>query len=212
MRRYQSSHLRTIVVLIAVSIVLSTCTPVTSEQDVRVEPSAAVSPNAGAANSEALASIIEPHMRYGPFASVYSGMYAMNTQIIVLVTDQQQAVMTFLREKGVPPSAVEVRRAANSMEQLREAEVAGTRWLEHFVGAGGIGIDIPKNRVVISVEREPLLALIAYDPGTEPVPYRAWPPLLQQELAGIVPDVAVELRAGFMTSVPELSSEPASIP
>lgn len=198
--------------LTVVSFVLSACGSAIAGADSSAPPSPVRSQNASAAYSKEFASVIEPAIQSSEFASVYSGLYALDSRLIVLVTAQEQAVTTLLIGKGVPASAFEVRRAATSLQDLQRAEAAGERWLEQFPGGWGIGINPAKNRVLIGVEHEPLVQMIGYDPGTEPVPYDRWPQSLRDALDGIVPGVAVELHAGFSATIPELSSDPASIP
>jgi hypothetical protein len=98
-------------------------------------------------------------MRNGSFAAIYAGRYVEGERNIVLVTEQPQAVQSFLVREGVPPSAFEVRLVNATLDRLHRAEAAGLRWLEQFSGGGAVTINIPTNRVIISVERQPLVKI-----------------------------------------------------
>jgi hypothetical protein len=132
------------------------------------------------------------------FKDSYVDLYIQEGQVIVLVTDSAQATRSLLIEAGIPAPPLEVRRVDNSMAALQQAEVVALDWLDQsFRGAGGVAIDTSGNYVTIAVEREPLIEIIGYDPGDQPVPYEQWPESLKTALEARVPGVDVRLYAGI---------------
>lgn len=156
------------------------------------------SSTAVAVDAENQSALIDELMDTSPYASSYAELYVDSGRSIILIKDDPQRVAVFLSEQGIPKSNFEVRIVNDSLTELEQLQAAAEQWLDQFPGDGGVSIDVPGNRVILDVERQPLIDLIGFDPGEGPVPYEQWPNTLKQALSGLVPGIDIELRPGIV--------------
>lgn len=201
-RRRLSRRFHCVLPLVA-GMIISACalqTPAGSVPTTVPTPTFISAYAATSAAVESYSSMIDTQMRSSVFSPIYGGVLVENQHIVVLVTELRPAIQALLVSKGIPNSAFEVRKTATQADLLHQAEAAAMHWIGQFPGGGGVGIHASTNELIISVERQPLVTLIGYDPKDEPVPYEKWPPSLQKELASVLPQVNVKLYGGFAST------------
>jgi hypothetical protein len=139
---------------------------------------------------------------------IYVRLYGEDNHIIVQVTDLDQEITARLRADGIPPEVFTVQTVSTARDRLEQAHAAVGGWMGDYHGSIKVGIDMPTNSVKISVEPQPIIAMIGYDPGDDPIPDADWPLALKQELAAF-PDVNFILKATFggIKDLPNLGDE-----
>lgn len=156
------------------------------------------------AQSNLLESYQEPIRRAiieGDFGIIFSGQYLdwEVTKNVVLVTEQVEAVQQYLTERGIPEDVVEVRSVDYTIQELQATEDLLWEWIEtDFRSGAGVTINVPKNKVELSLDTTQLIEILGFDPGAEIIPYEKFPASLQEKLQASYSQV--EVRAGFFVS------------